>query len=150
VVVTRQVDPPVLGGHERCAEHQAADDCNCQGVQARGLPADERPIGPQDILPGASQSPSEIDEHVEAEKQEPDHGGRAVEPTRDLECVSVEEPHRDSAAEQSDRRNDEQRRKQTHRRLRRTVRHVWMATRVVAREAPAGADELEDDRRDQD
>jgi hypothetical protein len=61
----------------------------------------------------------------------------------------VKEPHRDSAAEQDDRRHDEQRREQTHRDLGRPVRDVEPAARVVAREAPSRAYQLQEDRRDQ-
>jgi hypothetical protein len=85
VVITRQVDPPVLGGHERAPEHEAADDCCRQGVQACRLAGDERPLGREDIVGRASQRPPEIDEYVEAEKQEPDHRRRPVEPAGDLE-----------------------------------------------------------------
>ncbi len=148
-MVTRQVDPPVLGGHERATEHQAADDCRCQHVEAGGLPAHLGPLGRQDIAGGAYQRPSEIDEHVHTKECQPDHRRRTMETPGDLKRVSVEEPHRDSAAEQNDGRHDEQRRQQTHRRLRRAVRHIGVAARVVAREAPAGADQLQDDRRDQ-
>ena len=72
-----------------------------------------------------------------------------MEPAGDLECVSVEQPHADSAAEQNDRRHDQERREQAHRRLRRPVRHIGATARVVADEAPAGGRELQDDQRDQ-
>jgi hypothetical protein len=64
-------------------------------------------------------------------------------------CVAVEEPHRNSAAEQNDGRNHEQRRKQAHGELRRAVCHVFGAARVVAHETPSGAQQLQDYRRDQ-
>jgi hypothetical protein len=149
VVVVPDVDPPVLGGNERAAEHQAADSCDRQRVQAGGLPSDRSRLGRQDLVRRPSQRPAEIDEHMEAEQQEPDHRRRAVEPASDLQRLAVEEPHRDSAAEQNHRRHDEERRQQAHRELRRTVRHVGAAARVVADEPPAGRRQLQDDHRDQ-
>jgi hypothetical protein len=61
----------------------------------------------------------------------------------------VEEAHRDPAAEQHDRRHDEQWREQAHRHLGRAVRDVVTATRVVTDETPSGAEQLQDDRWDQ-
>jgi len=139
----------VLGGNECTAEHQAADDCGRQCVSAGRVPADGCPIGRPDIICRVSQRPPQIDEHVQPEEQEPDHRRRAMEPAGDLECVSVEQPHRDSAAEQNDGRHDEERREQAHRRLGRPVRHIGATARVVADEAPAGGRELQDDQRDQ-
>jgi hypothetical protein len=70
-----------------------------------------------------------------------------VEPAGELERLPVEEPHRDAAAEQGDRRHDEERREQAHRELRRPVFHVGRTLRVVADESPAGRGELQDDHR---
>jgi hypothetical protein len=86
---------------------------------------------------------------VEAEQDEPDHRGGPVQAARELERVPVQEPHRDSAAEQDHGGGDEERREQAHRELRRAVRDVVAAAGVVAREPPACARQLEEDRRDQ-
>ncbi len=61
----------------------------------------------------------------------------------------MEEAHRDPAAEENDRRHDEERREQAHRRPRRPVGHVGAVARVVAEEPPAGRRQLQDDHRDQ-
>jgi hypothetical protein len=145
VVVVPDADPPVLGRNERRAQHQAADDCGRQRVQALGLPPDRSPLGRQDIVRRPSQRPAEIDKHVEAEQQEPDHRSRAVKPAGDLERLAVKKAHRDTAAEQNDGRHDEERREHTHGRLRRPVRHVGAAARVVPDEPPAGGRELQQD-----
>jgi hypothetical protein len=86
---------------------------------------------------------------VHAEEHEPDDRRGTVQPTGDLEGVSVEDPHGDSAPEQDHGRNDEQRREQAHRRLRRALRDIRAAACVVARETPPGAAQLQRDRRDQ-
>ena len=136
-------------GTSALPEHQTADDCGRQRVSAGGLPADGCRVVRQDIVCGASQRLSEIDEHVQPEEQEPDHRRRAMELARDLECMSVQQPHRDSAAEQNDRRHDQERREQAHRRLRRPLRHIGAAARVVPDKAPTGGRQLQDDQRDQ-
>jgi hypothetical protein len=149
VVVASQVDPPVLGRYERGAEHETADDRRSEPVETSGLPGDGRPFGRQDIAGGTSQRLPEIDEHVQTQEHEPNHRRRPVQPARDLEGVPVQQPHRDAAAEEDDRRHDEQRCQQTHRRLWRSVCDIGTTARVVAREPPAGAEQLEDNCRDQ-
>jgi hypothetical protein len=149
VVVVPDVDPAVLGGNEGAAEYQAKDDCGRQGVQARRLPGDVRPLVREDIVRRPSQRAPEIDEHVEAEQQEPDHRRRAMEPAGDLERVPMEKSHGDPAPEQNHRRHDEERREQAHRRLWGPVGHVGATARVVANEAPSGGRQLQDDHRDQ-
>jgi hypothetical protein len=72
-----------------------------------------------------------------------------MEPAGDLECVPVEKPHGDPTPEQDHRCNDEERREQAHRELRRPVRHVGATARVVADEPPAGRSQLQQDDRDQ-
>jgi hypothetical protein len=72
-----------------------------------------------------------------------------MELASNLERVSVQKPHRDSAAEENDSRHDEQRREQAHHRLGRPLRHIGAAARVVPDEAPAGRRQLQDDQRDQ-
>jgi hypothetical protein len=89
-MVSRQVDPAVLGGHERSPEQETANDGRCERVEASGFPADRFLVGRQDIGGGASQRASEVDQHVHAEEQEPDHRRRAVQAPGELECVSVE------------------------------------------------------------
>jgi hypothetical protein len=148
-VVVSDVDPPVLGGNERAAEQQAADDCRRQRVSAGRLPANGRRIGRPDIVCRVSQRPPEIDEDVQPEEHEPDHRRWAMEPTGELECVSVEQPHRDSTPEQNDSCHDEEWREQAHRRLGRTVRHILATARVVPDEAPARGRELQDSQGDQ-
>ena len=150
MVVVPDVDPPVLGGNEGAAEHQAENDCRRQGVEAGGLPGDvRRPIVREDVVRRLSQRAREIDEHVETEQQEPDHRRRAMEPPGDLERVPMEEPHRDPAPEQNHRRHDQERREQAHRELRRSVRHVGATARVVANEAPPRGRQLQNHHRDQ-
>jgi hypothetical protein len=149
VLVVPHVHPPVLGRNERAAEHQAADDCGRQRVSAGRLAAHECPVAGPDVVCGVSQRPAEIDEHVQPEQQKPDHRRRAMEPARDLECGSVEKPHRDSAAEENDGRHDEERREQAHRRLWRPVSHIGPTARVVPGEAPAGGRQLQNDQWDQ-
>jgi hypothetical protein len=83
------VDPPVLRGDERKAEHQSADDRRRHRVGARGAPAHGGTIDRYRVSSGASPRPSEIDEHVQAEQREPDHGSRAVKTSRILERLSV-------------------------------------------------------------
>jgi len=139
----------MLRGNGRGAEHEAGDHHSCQGVGARRRSVCVTPLRRHGVFGGASQRAFEVDEHVQAEKQEPDHGGRAVKPARDLERVPVQESHRDAAAEQDDCRCDEQRREQAHRDLRRPLDHVRTATQVVARESPTGTPQLQEHRRDQ-
>jgi hypothetical protein len=139
----------VLSRHERGAEHQAADDCRRHRICACRPPADSRPVDGLHVARGTSQRSAEIDDHVEAEQREPDHRRGAVKAADDLERVTVEEPHRNSAAEEHDCRHDEQRREQTHGRLWRPLVHIGTATGVVAREPPADAHQLQDDRRNQ-
>ena len=149
MVVVPDVDPSVLGGNEGAAEHQTKDERGRQRVEAGRLPRDVRPLVREDIVRRASQRAREIDEHVEAEQQEPDHRRRAMEPPRDLERVPMEEPHGDPAREQNHRRHDEERRQQAHRELWRSVRHIGATARVVPGEPPAGRGQLQDDHRDQ-
>jgi hypothetical protein len=149
VVVVPDVDPPVLGGNEGAAEHQAEDDRGRHGVQAGRLPGNVRPIVREDIVRRPPQRAPEIDEHVEAEQQEPDHRRRAVEPAGELERVPMEEPHGDPTPEQNHRRHDEERREQAHREFRGPVRHIGATARVVADEAPPCGRQLQDDRGDQ-
>jgi hypothetical protein len=72
-----------------------------------------------------------------------------MQATGRLQRLPVQEPHRDSAPEQDAGRNDEERRKQPHRELRRAMLHIRAASRVVADEAPAGACQLQQDDRNQ-
>jgi hypothetical protein len=139
----------MLGRHQGAAEHKAADDRSRQGVGAPRSPVNGSCLRRHCILCRASHRPSEIDEHVQAEKREPDDRRGTVETTGDLERVSVEEPHCDSTPEQDHGRSDEQRCEQAHRRLRRSLRHIRVAVRVVAHETPPGAAQLQDDHRDQ-
>lgn len=149
VVVVPDVDPAVLGRKEGDAEHQAADDRRRQPVKAGSLPRDGLPLGGQDVVRCAPQRASKIDEHVEAEQQEPHHRRRTMEPTGDLERMPVEKSHGDSTSEQHHCGHDEQRREQPHRQLWRPVRHVRTSARVVAGESPARCRELQQDHRDQ-
>jgi hypothetical protein len=149
VVVVPDVDPPVLGGNEGSAEHQAEDDGGRHGVQAGRLPGNVRPIVRADIVRRPPQRPPEIDEHVKAEQQEPDHRRRAMEPARELERVPMEEPHGDPTPEQNDGRHYEERGEQTHRELRGPVRDIGATACVVAGEAPSRGRQLQHDRRDQ-
>ena len=50
VVVVPDGDPPVLGGDERGAQNEPADDCRRQAVEAGSLPGDGRPILRQDVV----------------------------------------------------------------------------------------------------
>ena len=149
VVVTTEVHPPVLSGNERAAEDQTEDDGGCQRIDTRAPPADRPEIGRHDVSYGASHGPSEVDEHVQTQQHEPDDRRGSVETTRDLECMPVEESHRHPAAEEDDRGRHKQGREQPHRRLRRALLHIGAAARVIAREPPPRARELEEHRRDQ-
>jgi hypothetical protein len=139
----------VLGGYGCGTEHQAADDHGRQRVHAGGPPADGSSFGRQDVTGGASERPSQIDEDMQSEQPQPDHRRGPVQTARDLEPVPVQETHRHSAAEEDERRHDEQRREQSHRNLRWPVRDIGPAARVVAREAPAGGRQLQSDHRDE-
>ena len=149
MVVVPDADPTVLGRNERAAEHQAEDDGGRKGVQPGRLAGDVRRTVRENVISRPSQRAPEIDEHVKAEQQEPDHRRRAVEPAGYVERVPVEEPHGDPAPEQDDRRHDEERRQQAHGQLWWPVRHVGAAPGVVPHEPPARGRQLQDDHRDQ-
>ena len=72
-----------------------------------------------------------------------------METASDVESLSVQDSHRDAAAEEDDCRRHEERRDQTHRDLRRPKRNVRTAAGVVAREAPPRAPQLQQHRWDQ-
>jgi hypothetical protein len=108
-MVAPQVDPQVLGGDGYATEHEAQNDDGSHGDPARRPPANAVLDRQPHVGGRTSQGSSEIDEHVYAEKQEPDHRRRAVETSSDLQLVPVEEPHRDPAAKQHDSRHHEDR-----------------------------------------
>jgi len=103
-----------------------------------------------DVVAGFRQCPLQIDEHVDADECDPDHRRRSVQATRERQRVAVEEAHCDAAAEEHDGREDEPWCEQPHDELRRPLLDVGSAPDVVAREAPAGAPQLQQDERDQD
>jgi hypothetical protein len=135
----------MLRGHRGRAEHQSGDDDRGHRVETGSRSPNRRAR----ILGGSSPRASQVDEHVQAEKDEPHDRRRAVKAAGELERLPVQEPHRDAAAEEDHRRRHEQRREQAHRDLRRAFRDVRAAARVVAGEPPGGARELQQNRRDQ-
>jgi hypothetical protein len=54
VVVVPDVDPPALSGNERTAEHETADNCGRERVEACGLSTDGPPVLRQDVVRGPS------------------------------------------------------------------------------------------------
>jgi hypothetical protein len=108
LVVASEVHPVVLCGHGHHAEKQAADDDRCQGIGASPAAGQRLPHGRQ-VLGRPAQCRLQIDDHVHAEKQEPDHRSRTVQVARDLEPSSPQHPHRDTAAEEHHRCRNEER-----------------------------------------
>ena len=62
----------------------------------------------------------------------------------------MQNAHRDAATEEDDSGGDQQWCKEPHRELRRAFQSVGLVSRVVTREAPARARELQEHRRNQD
>jgi hypothetical protein len=139
----------VLQGHRCAAEHQAEEHDGRQGGCSPGGAAHGLAPRRQGIFGGASQGAAQVHEDVQSEEYEPDHRRRAMGAASGLEGVPVEEPHGDAAAEENDGRCDEQWCKQSHRYLRRAKGAVGAAARVIARESPPGARQLQQHRRDQ-
>jgi hypothetical protein len=101
------------------------------------------------LTAAADHGAAEIDQDVDPDEHQPDHRGRSMESPSGVQRLAVEEPHRDAAPEQHDRGCDEERRQDPHHGVRRTVGHVVVAAGVVANEPPAGARQLQQQRRDQ-
>jgi hypothetical protein len=108
-MVAPEIHPVVLCRHGHDAEQKATDDDRRKGVGASPAAAQRFPAGRQ-VLGRPAERSLQIDDHVQAEKQEPDHRSRAVKVARDLKRLSVQDPQRDTAAEEHHGRRDEQRR----------------------------------------
>src|ERR1035437_10123637 len=133
----------MLHRQRSCANSGAGDYRASEQIGAPTRATDGGSRRRRNVVFASDERPFEVDQDVHADEDHPKDGDRPVQPPGDDERVSVHEAHGNAATEQDNRGGNQQRGEQTHRELRRALQAVCLASRVVAREAPTGARQLE-------